>query len=228
MCRSLRYTGAAAVFVLLLALQGCGDTNPFSPGSEASLNTLGRDDATVTVPMNIQFREGSFVAVPSGDPRIPASSTTDGCPVGKANPALGLPAGFPNGGGVVVIHGTGEATHLGRFEFVQTQCAIQFFPLTDPPFVNFDLWSRLIGADGSEIFAQGPFARTGLTPPSVPRPVFDIVGGTGRFDGATGWVPQSVGLEVTCTDASGLCLEGSFTGGTTEGEVTFPKPGLGH
>lgn len=223
MCRSHRSTGVAAVLVLLLALQGCGDTNPFSPGSEASLNALGRDDGTVTVPMNIQFREGSFVVVPSGDSRIPAGTTTDDCPVGEANPALGLPAGFPNGGGVVVSHGTGEATHLGRFEYVQTQCAIQFFPLTNPPFVNFDLWSRLIGADGSEIFVQGPFARTPFTPSAVPRPIFDIVGGTGHFEGAVGWVSQSVGLDLTCTDTSGLCLAGTFTGGTTEGEITFSK-----
>ncbi len=197
-----------------------------SDAESAPLEAHGRDDGAVTVPMKIQFRSGSFVVVPSGDPRIPAGTTTDDCPVGEANPELGLPAGFPNGGGVVVFHGTGEATHLGRFEIVQTQCAIQFFPATDPPFVNLDLWSRITGADGSEMFTRGPYATVGsFTPPSVPRPIFDIVGGTGRFEGATGWVPQSVGGEATCTDASGFCLEGTFTGGTTEGELTLPRPG---
>lgn len=218
-----RLTSRAAMVTIAagLVLLACNEP-PASP--DPSLNTLGRDGGSVTVPIEIQFREGSFVVVPSGDPRIPAGTTTDDCPVGEANPDLGLPAGFPNGGGVVVSEGTGEATHLGRFEFVQTQCAIQFFPVTDPPFVNFDLWSRLVGADGSEIFVQGPYARVGMTPPSVPRPTFDIVGGTGRFEGATGSVPQSVGLEATCTDDSGLCLEGTFTGGVTEGEITLPRP----
>lgn len=218
-----RLTWGTAVLTIVagLVVSACNET-PASP--EASLKALGGNGGSVTVPIEIQFREGSFVVVPSGDPRIPAGTTTDGCPVGEANADLGLPAGFPNGGGVVVTEGTGEATHLGRFEFVQTQCAIQFFPATDPPFVNFDLWSRLIGADGSEILIQGPFAKTGLTPASVPRPIFDIVGGTGRFEGATGSVPQSVGLEVTCTDDSGLCLAGTFTGGETEGEITIPRP----
>lgn len=223
MYRSLSFSGLAAIVTVILVFQSCDDA-PIAPESDASFNKVGRDGGSVTVPIKIQFREGSFVVVPSGDPRIPAGTTTDDCPVGEANPDLGLPASFPNGGGVVVSHGTGEATHLGRLEFVQTQCAIQFFPVTDPPFVNFDLWSRLIGADGSEIFVQGPFARTFLTPRAVPRPVFDIVGGTGRFEGATGQVPQSVGLQGTCTDDSGLCLEGTFTGGVTEGEITIPRP----
>lgn len=222
MFRSFRTASAAlAVLAGLFGLQACDDA-PAAP--DLSPSALGRDGGAVTVPMKVQFGEGSFVVVPFGAPEIPEGTPTGGCPVGEANPDLGLPAGFPNGGGVVVTEGTGEATHLGRFEFVQTQCAIQFFPATDPPFVNFDLWSRLIGPDGSEILIEGPFARTGLTPASVPRPIFDVVGGTGRFEGVTGWVPQSVGLDVTCTDDTGLCLAGTFTGGVTEGEITIPRP----
>ena len=212
---------ALLVALVGLALAAC-DEALVAP--DLALNSLGGEDGTVTLPMEIQFREGSFVVVPFGDARIPAGTPTGSCPVGEANAELGLPAGFPNGGGVVVSHGTGEATHLGRFEFVQTQCALQFFPPTDPPLVNFDVRSTLVGADGSRIFVRGPYALVGLTPPSVPRPVFDIVGGTGRFEGATGSVPQSEGLEVTCTDDSGLCLEGFFTGGETEGEITIPRP----
>lgn len=214
--------GRAALCALGLTVLACNE-NPVTPDT-ASSTALGRDDGTVTVPIKIQFREGSFVVVPFGDPRIPPGTPKENCPVGEANPELGLPAGFPNGGGVVVSHGTGEATLLGRFEFVQTQCAVQFFPVTDPPFVNFDVRSTLIAADGSRIFVRGPFARIGLTPPSVPRPIFNVIGGTGRFAGATGSVPQSVGLEATCTDDSGLCLTGFFTGGVTEGEITIPLP----
>lgn len=213
-----------AVVAGLVLVTAC-DHESVAP--DISPDRLSHDDATVTLPMEIQFREGSFVVVPFGDPQIPDGTPVENCPdEGQANPDLGLPAGFPNGGGVVVIHGTGEATHLGRFDFVQTQCAIQFFPPTDPPLVNFDVRSTLIGADGSRIFARGPYATaSGFTPPSVPRPLFHIVGGTGRFEGATGSVPQSEGLEATCTDDSGLCLEGFFTGGETEGEITIPLHG---
>ena len=221
-CSTAFRSSLLAALAGLLVLAACDDDAPVAP--DAALDVLGSDDGAVTVPIEIHFREGSFVAVPFGDPRIPEGTPVENCPVGEANPDLGLPAGFPNGGGVVVIHGTGEATHLGRFEFVQTQCAVQFFPATDPPFVNFDVRSTLIGADGSRIFVRGPYALVGFTPPEVPRPVFDIVGGTGRFEGARGSVPQSEGLEATCTDDTPFCLEGTFTGGTTEGEITIPQP----
>lgn len=222
MRRFTDFSPAILAVIAGLALTTACDDAPVAP--DAAFDALGRDDGSVTLPVEIQFREGSFVVVPFGDPRIPDGTPVEDCPVGEANPDAGLPAGFPNGGGVVVSHGTGEATHLGSFEFVQTQCAIQFFPVTDPPFVNFEVRSTLIGADGSRIFIRGPFATTFLTPASVPRPLFDIVGGTGRFDGATGSVPQSEGLEMTCTDDTPFCLEGTFTGGTTEGEITIPRP----
>ena len=211
-----------AALASLVLLTGCGDRSeaPIAPGLALHHSA---DAATPALPMKVQFREGSFIVVPFGDPRIPAGTPIEGCPVGEANPELGVPAGFPNGGGVVVTRGTGEATHLGRFEFVQTQCAIQFFPVTDPPFVNFDVRSTLISADGSRIFVAGPFATTFLTPSPVRRPIFDITGGTGRWEGAAGWLPQSTGLVVTCTDDTPFCLEGTFTGGSTEGEILIPS-----
>lgn len=220
-CSSHTIPSALALVVGLVFVGAC-DEGPAAP--DPGFSVLGQDGETVTVPIKIQFREGSFVVVPFGDARIPAGTPTDDCPVGEADPELGIPAGFPNGGGVVVIEGTGEATHLGRFEVIQTQCAVQFFPATDPPFVNFDLRSTLTGADGDQIFVHGPFASTPFTPPAVPRQTFEIVGGTGRFEGASGWTPESAGGEVTCTDDTPFCLEGTFTGGVTEGEITIPRP----
>ena len=108
MSRSFRIGAAALVLITgLFTLEACDET-PAAP-EDASLNVLGLEDGTVTVPMKIQFREGSFVVVPSGDPRIPDGTTTEDCPVGEESPDGVLPAGFPNGGGMVVSRGTGEA-----------------------------------------------------------------------------------------------------------------------
>lgn len=211
----------AAAIAALLAVAAC-DGPPSAP--EPLAHSLGRDDGTVALRFEVRFDGGTFVVVPFGDSRIPPGTPTTGCPVGEANPGLGLPAGFPNGGGVVVIEGTGHALHIGRFDFVQTQCAAQFFPPTDPPFVNFDLRSTITAADGSQLFIRGEFATTPFTPPEVARPTLEIVGGTGRFEGAGGSVPQSAGGEVACIDSSGLCLEGTFTGGTTRGTIVLPRP----
>lgn len=218
-----RLTSRAAVVTIAagLTLVACNET-PASP--DTSLNALGRDGRIVTVPIEVHWGEGSFVVVPFGDPRIPAGTPTEDCPVGEANPELGFPAGFPNGGGFVVDQGNGEGRQLGRLTVSSTRCALQFFPPTDPPFVNFDLRATLTAADGSELFVRNEFARTGLTPPGVEAPFAEIVGGTGRFEGATGWLTPTEGLEVTCTDDSGLCLEGTWSGGFVEGEITMPRP----
>lgn len=218
-----QFTPRAAVVAVAAGLMvlACNET-PASP--ELALNSLGRDGGSVTVPIKVNWGEGSFVVVPFGDPRIPAGTPTDNCPVGEANPELGLPAGFPNGGGFVVDQGDGEGRHLGRLTVSSTRCALQFFPVTDPPFVNFDLRATLTAADGSELFVRNEFARTGLTPPEVQVPLAEIVGGTGRFEGATGWLTPTEGLEVTCTDDSGLCLAGTWSAGFVEGKITIPRP----
>lgn len=215
--------GAAAAVVAGLLFLACSET-PASPEASLDLDAFGRSGGEVTLPIKIQLREGSFVVVPFGDSRIPEGTPTDDCPVGDANPDLGVPAGFPNGGGVVVSQGTGEATHLGRVEFVDTRCAVQFHPVTEPPFVNFDVRTTYTGADGDQIFVRAPFALTPFTPPEVQTPIIEIVGGTGRFEGATGQLSPSGELNVTCTDETPFCLAGTFTGGTLEGELTIPRP----
>lgn len=233
-----RKLALAVALGLTVGLLACdeGPVEPAAPGSSmaadaasdaetSSLEARGRDDGAVTVPIKIEFDGGSFVVVPLGDPRIPADTPTGDCPVGEGNPDLGLPAGFPNGGGVVVIEGTGTASHIGRFDVVQTRCAAQFFPATDPPFVNFDDRTRLTAADGSRLFSETDYLPTPFTPPSVPRPGAEIVGGTGRFAGAAGHLSLAEETEVTCTDATPFCLAGTFVGGAVEGELTLPRPG---
>ena len=212
---------ATVVLAGALILAGCGDT-PSAP--DAALNAFGRDGGTVTVPIEIQFGEGAFVVVPFDDPRVPAGTPTASCPVGDANPDLGIPAGFPNGGGFVISQGDGEGNHLGHLDNFSTRCAVQFFPATDPPFVNFDVRITLTAADGDQLFARLPYAKTPFTPAGVPAQGVEIVGGTGSFEGAEGRLSPLQGGEVICTDDSGFCLEGTWKGGVVEGELTVPRP----
>lgn len=221
MLRSPEFRFHVFALAAVVSLAGCGDT-PSAP--DVALNAFGRDGGTVTVPVEIQWGEGSFVVVPFDDSRVPAGTSTADCPVGDANPDLGIPAGFPNGGGFVISQGDGEGNHFGHLTSFSTRCAVQFFPATDPPFVNFDLRSTLTAADGDQLFGRAPYARTPFTPAGVPAQRLEIVGGTGRFEGASGWLSPSQGTEITCTDDSGFCLEGTWEGGFVEGELTLPRP----
>lgn len=227
MSRSPNVTGLITVAASLLAFQACDDA-PVSPEGTLSLSAFGRDGGVVTGPMEIHWGEGTFVVVPFDDPMVPAGTPVANCPDGgQANPALGLPAGFPNGSGFVVSQGDGQGRHFGRLAEFSTRCAVQFFPPTDPAFVNFDLRTTYTAADGSQIFGKAPYAKTPFTPPEVETKNLRIVGGTGRFEGASGFLEPPQGLTVTCTDDSGLCLQGTWSGGFSEGELTLPKPGGG-
>lgn len=222
MSRFNRFSSAAVLLVTFLALQACDD-GPAAP--DLSLNSLGDGDGAVTLPMEIHWGEGTFVVVPFDDPRVPDDTPVENCPdAGQANPDLGIPAGFPNGGGIVISQGDGEGRHLGRLAEFSTRCAVQFFPPTDPPFVNFDLRGTVTGADGDQIFVRAEFAKTPFTPAAVPDPQVEVIGGTGRFEGASGQLTPTRGGETTCTDDSGLCLEGTWSGGFVEGEITIPRP----
>lgn len=226
MLRSLWSRPAILIFLAtagVLALDAC-DTTPAQPDASRAQYSLGHDDGAVTVPIKIHWGEGTFVVVPLDDPRVPEGTPVENCPdAGQANSELGLPAGFPNGGGIVISQGDGEARHLGRLTELSTRCAVQFFPPTDPPFVNFDLRFTLTAANGDQIFGGTGFATTPFTPEDVGASVAEIRGGTGRFEGATGWLTPSQQLEVTCTDDSGLCLEGTWSGGFVEGEITIAR-----
>lgn len=209
-------------FAGLVSLEACNET-PSTP--DLSADVFGHDGGTVTVPMKIEWGEGTFVVVPFDDPRVPESTPVENCPDGgQANPDIGLPEGFPNGGGVVVSGGDGEATHLGRLTEFSTRCAVRLFPPTDPSFVNFDLRGTLTGANGDQIHVRAEYAKTPFTPAGVPTLQVMVVGGTGRFEGAFGQLTPTQGGQVTCTDDSGLCLEGTWSGGFVEGELTIPRP----
>lgn len=201
-----------ALSVLMLAGWGW----IIAPADAHAESDLGHDNGSVTIPIKIHWGEGSHIVVPFADPRVPDSVDTENCPTG--------PGGFPNGGGIVISSGDGEARHLGRLTEFSTRCAVQFFPPTDPPFVNFNLRTTLTAANGDQIFGSMEYAETPFTPPDVEARMLQITGGTGRFAGASGWLTPSRNLEVTCTDDSGFCLEGTWSGGTAEGQLIIPRP----
>lgn len=174
------------------------------------------DDGFVTLPFKVQWGEGSHIVVPFNDPLVPESFDTSACPTG--------PGGFPNGGGVVITSGYGEASHLGRLSNAGARCAVQFFPPTDPPFVNFNLRATLTAANGDRIFGSMEYAPTPFTPADVESKVLEITGGTGRFEDASGWLMTSQESEISCTDDSGLCLAGTWSGGSGEGQLIIRKP----
>lgn len=72
--------------------------------------------------------------------------------------------------------------------------------------------------------SRAEFAKTPFTPAEVADPQLEVVGGTGRFQGASGQLTPSRRVELTCTDDSGFCLEGTWSGGFVEGEITIPRP----
>ncbi|MGK7296637.1 MAG: hypothetical protein ACNS61_12565 [Candidatus Wenzhouxiangella sp. M2_3B_020] len=201
-----------ALFVLMLAGGFC----VAAPVDAQAQGDPGRDDGFVTVPIKIHWGEGVFVVVPFDDPLVPDDVDTENCPTGEG--------GFPNGGGIVISSGDGEGRHLGRIANFSTRCAAQFFPPTDPPAVNFDVRTTETAANGDQLFGRMEFAPTPYTPQDVDLPMVRITGGTGRFEGASGWLTPSQNLETTCTDDSGFCLEGTWSGGYVEGQLTLPRP----
>lgn len=212
-------TRQLSIGIVLLAIGLCAT----SAQGQGNPTELGRDDGTVTIPIEIQWGEGGWVVVPFDHPLVPDGTPTQNCPDdGQANPALGLPAGFPNGGGILVDEGTGIGRRLGKLTLNSTRCALQFFPLTDPPFANFDLRATLTAANGDQIFIRNEFVTTSTTPPEFSTPNAQIVGGTGRFEGATGWTTPTEGIDIFCDDP--LCLTGTWSGGFIIGEITIPRP----
>lgn len=197
-------TVATAVFTVLV-FGACED------GELADLPTALTASGDL-VPFKIGPQVGSFFGVPFGDPRIPPGTPTENCPVG--------PGGFPNGGGISISEYTANGRHMGRVTIRQTQCLIQFFPDTDPPLASFDLNWTITTANGDQVFVHNdflPFFAPETTPPG------EIVGGTGRFEGATGWVLPNLDspLVVVPDDPNDpFVLSGTFTGGGWIGEIS--------
>jgi hypothetical protein len=171
----------ALILGAALLVAGCdsGGYGPELSGRADDAGTtlqMGRDNATVTVPFKADLFTDETSAVPDAD-RCGAFSPS-------TNPVL-----------LNTQEGSGEATHLGRFSAVATFC-INIGDLLDDdrltegeslPF--FDVVWTLTAATGDELWLAGD----GEVKPSG-NPDFDfefttpfeITGGTGRFEGASG------------------------------------------
>lgn len=115
------------------------------------------------------------------------------------------------------VGGTGHATHVGTYTFEGDHCTY-FDPVANDMTYGFGHWV-LTAANGDTFSA--PYMAS--TTPAPVDPTVDIVtvasheitGGTGRFDGASGWMECTLKLVITdpatfTADMWGSC-EGAIT-----------------
>lgn len=186
------------VSLAVLCAASCGreKATPVDVESTGPAFAFGRDNGTVTVPMQVQA-DLEFVV----DQSAPALAACDPRP------------------GIAVGTGGGEATHMGRFEVVRMEhCSVDLAvlpPLLDGvgPFV----WRA---ADGSGI--HGTYAFLLLPPVAGGFFTLFVEGGTGRLEGATGRLeidPRST--PVICVDP--LCLNGATVRLVLTGSLSVPR-----
>ncbi len=173
-----------ALLTTLVLVPGCADS-PTQPGV-GDLPLMGTADRTV-----------KMVPFKGTQTQLPADPTGIVCPAGEA--AAKATAG-------------GEATHLGQFTVVIFQCV---HPV-------FGVWSKIDGtftaANGDELEMEMDPLNPGRIVVFDPATGFEstgglvIIGGTGRFAGATGY--------VTFRSFVDFAVLGAFT--TLDGEISSP------
>jgi hypothetical protein len=159
--------------VLLLALAGCSDGNPV--GVDAT--TLDAQTLTVAAKNEVKMvpLKGTWDFMPN----------PDAAPVPCVDP-LGnpVPFAFPTG----AMTAMGNVTHLGKTTSVITLDACTVYP--DGSLQGPGTFTHT-GANGDAIYGTyvGVIYPDGTLSfdPDVADPPIVIMGGTGRFDGATGW-----------------------------------------
>lgn len=125
-----------------------------------------------------------FIGVAVGDAYfVPADDVPcpiDTCPDCSVEPFFGLRTD---------TYARGRAVPMGRVEVVFAHCT--------PPGPNFAGRAVLTAASGDEVFIsyEGVLPEGELPPVVKGDIVFEIVGGTGRFDGASGGGTMTVYLE---------------------------------
>jgi hypothetical protein len=203
------YRSILAGFALLVAVAAC-DRQALAPESPApaSANALGRQGATVRVPIR-----GSLVMVHNVDQSPEAVAQCPGTP------------------GVAVGVAQGEMAHLGTLRngsFVH--CSIDLSSLLPPnpsppalPDIHRVGDFELVAADGNTLSGSYEF----VFAPADQGGFFNmtILAGTGRLDGASGWLETDFDRTplVTCDDP--LCLVNTRFEPVLVGELVLPRPG---
>jgi hypothetical protein len=101
--------------------------------------------------------------------------------------------------------GSGRATHLGNYTEVGSA---SFSPTADPTVLRVDAWVVLTAADGDQLYETITGQLDGLT--GVITATVTYVGGTGRFDDASG-----------SATLSGLMLPGGRIAVSVEGTIDY-------
>ena len=101
--------------------------------------------------------------------------------------------------------GSGRATHLGRYTEVGSA---QFSPTADPTVFRIDAWSVYTAANGDQLYAVFTGQLDGLTGAITATGTY--VGGTGRFDDASG-----------SATLSGQMLPGGTISVSVEGTIDY-------
>ena len=83
-------------------------------------------------------------------------------------------------GGIVNIIAQGHATHLGRY----TASAVIANTPGDPPTFDGDI--TMVAANGDELYFHYSGVTTQIVPIREGEGAYEITGGTGRFEGASG------------------------------------------
>ena len=166
-----------ALFVLLLFVFSCNKESG-SPDLDSGYDVLKKAEAAKKVTKTLKFHESSGILLYFADPPVPCD-ICDICEYGS----------------MLLVQGTGHATHLGAFTVINYLC------YEDPEITR----GILTAANGDRI-------HTMVTGPPV-NGVYNyaILGGTGRFEGATGYIDMWGDIDIV---AETFDLEGL-------GEITY-------
>ena len=169
--------------------------------------SLGRMASTVTIPL-----KGQVTIVWNVDQSPEALAECPGTP------------------GVAIGDAAGELAGLGAVQGSFIHCSIDLrstLPPDPTPPTPDDLhrtgtW-QLVGADGSEL--EGSYEFLNIPEEQGGFFVVTILGGTGRFAGASGSMEPVFERSDPPTCGDPLCLENAVFAPVLEGEVARPRPG---
>ena len=166
-----------ALFVVLMFVFSCTKES-VTPESDYGDDVLKKADVAKKVTKTLKIHESSGILLYFADPPVPCE-ICDICEYGS----------------MLLVQGTGHATHLGAFTVINYLC------YEDPTITR----GLLTAANGDQIHTMV----TGLPVNGVYN--YAILGGTGRFEGATGYIDMWGDIDIV---AETFDLEGL-------GEITY-------